>query len=61
MPLYIPCGNTQCDGRADKIGGLCADCQRKAEEAQKREQANKWRWYGFPKTTDNHRRGYKKP
>lgn len=36
MPIYVPCSNTFCDGHADKIGSLCRDCQRKADEAQKK-------------------------
>jgi hypothetical protein len=59
MPLYIPCSNTFCDGRAEKIGGLCRNCERKAEEVQAKREADRWKFAGFDKSTDNHRKGYR--
>lgn len=51
----IKCSNTFCDGRAEKVGGLCKSCEEQARKQQERE----WLWKGFVKSTDNHRRGYK--
>jgi hypothetical protein len=56
----IPCSNTYCDKRTDQIGKMCPDCQRIADEQKAKHEANKWRADGFPKSTDNHRRGWKK-
>jgi hypothetical protein len=59
MPPFIPCSNTFCDGRADKLGDLCVDCKRAAEEQKREQKKNKWLWAGFDKSVDNHRRGYR--
>jgi hypothetical protein len=59
-PQIIPCGNTSCDGLADKPGGLCHRCQKQEAEAEQRERSRRWLWAGFNKSTDNHHRGYKK-
>lgn len=58
MPKLIPCANLTCDRYADEYGKLCRECQQKADEAERRRDANKWRWAGFNKSTDNHRKGY---
>jgi hypothetical protein len=58
--MNTPCSNTFCDGRAEKLGGLCKDCQRIADEQKAQHEANKWRFAGFEKSTDNHRKGWKK-
>ena len=55
MPPYIQCSNTTCDRRADAIGKLCAECQRRADE----QAAAAWKWSGFPKWWDNKRKHYK--
>jgi hypothetical protein len=60
MPYYIQCSNTFCDGRAEKLGDLCEDCKRRAEEERAKREANEWRWAGFRKSTDQHRKGWKK-
>ena len=59
MPPFIPCGNTFCDGRAEKLGGLCRECQKIADEQKAKQEANAWRYTGFDRTTDQHRRGYR--
>jgi hypothetical protein len=54
-----PCRNhATCLGFATD-GDLCHYC-REVEERMKREEENRWLWAGFKKSTDNHRRGYKK-
>jgi hypothetical protein len=59
MPPFIQCSNTFCTGRADKLGDLCADCKKAAEDQKRKEKTSRWLWAGFPKSVDNHRRGYR--
>lgn len=40
---------------AAKDDNLCEDCRRELQALDD----NKWRWAGFDKSTDNHRKGYK--
>jgi hypothetical protein len=62
MPITTQCSNTWCRGTTDRPGGLCPDCQRKAE-AQK---AQSWKWRGWSRheerdqaTGKHHRQGGK--
>jgi hypothetical protein len=52
MPITTQCSNTWCRGTTDRPGGLCAECQRKAE-AQSKAQPPRWLWAGWDRREDN--------
>lgn len=47
-PVYISCSNTTCDGRAEKLGGLCPKCEAEA----KKQRAGEWRWKGWTRADE---------
>jgi hypothetical protein len=59
MPTKQCQNHATCKGQATDGDHLCQYCRRLVDDTQKA-QAKKWMWAGFPKSTDNHHRGYKK-
>lgn len=60
MPHIPRCINyDHCKGTAVNGGKECQYCI-EAREADERQMADRWKYAGFPKSTDNTRRGYKK-
>jgi hypothetical protein len=61
MPQYIKCSQTFCDGNAPKLGALCADCQKKADEQARQYEANKWKHAGWTRQSERDTHSKYKP
>jgi hypothetical protein len=61
MPLNNPCANTHCNGYAPTPGGLCRECQQKADEQRQKAEANKWKHAGWTRQSERDTHSKYKP